>query len=80
MYSTCDDLVGQCGALFNMTCGVCVEVHVLGHAGGDGDPEGPGGGLWCGRGGTRQRSAGRSPVLRFIQRHQQLCAEYQGRA
>lgn len=74
----CDDLVGQGGALFNMTCGVCVEVHILGHAGGDGGPEGPGGGLGLGRGGTRQRSAGRSPVLRFIQRHQRLGAEHQG--
>lgn len=54
-----------------------MEVHVLGHAGGDGGGAGLGGGLGrARRGGAGQRPAGGPSVLRFIQRHQQLRPEH----
>lgn len=53
-----------------------MEVHVLGHAGGDGGSAGAGGGFWVWCGGVGQRSAGGSSVLRFIQRHRQLRPEH----
>lgn len=61
----------------NVMFGVCVEVHVLRHADGDGGPAGASGEVQVQRGAAGQRSSGGASVLRFVQRHRQLRAEHQ---